>query len=215
MRPSAGETEKPLRATGRPRLNLANRITMLRLVFAVVAFAFLLLIQEKAIAGSWRPVAAWIALVFFVIATASDALDGYLARRDNTVTAFGRIADPVVDKAIVCGSLIFLTAIDETRAYLAPWMVVVILVREFLVNGIRGYMESIGVNFQAELPGKVKMVVQSLAIGFLIGILAFEHDPAWLRVLTHVLVWSTIVLTFWSGIGYVAKALQSLGPRDL
>ena len=199
-----------------PRFNLANRVTLLRLVFALVTFAFLLLIQEEIGVVSWRNAAAWIALAFFVVATASDALDGYLARRDNAVTAFGRIADPFVDKAIVCGSLVFLANIPDTALYLHPWMVAVVLIREFLVNGIRGYMESVGVDFGAEMPGKVKMVVQSFCIGFLIGIIAFQPEPpVWLTISCHILVWSTVLLTMWSGGLYVVKAARNLGASEI
>ena len=199
-----------------PRFNLANKVTLARLLFAAVSCIFLLLIQEDWGVANWRHEAAWICETFFIIATASDALDGYIARRDNTVTAFGRIADPFVDKVIVCASLAFLTCIPETEGFLRPWMVAVILVREFLVNGIRGYMESIGVTFGAEMPGKIKMVVQSLLIGFLIGLIAFrDPDPPWVVYSTHLLVWGTMVLTLWSGLLYVQKAGRHLGARDI
>ncbi|MCA9321270.1 MAG: CDP-diacylglycerol--glycerol-3-phosphate 3-phosphatidyltransferase, partial [Planctomycetes bacterium] len=196
--------------------NLANRVTLLRLVFALVSFIFLLLIQEDIWVTQWRVQAAWIAIVFFIVATASDALDGYLARRDNTVTAFGRIADPFVDKVIVCGSIVFLSCIPETAAYLRPWMVALILIREFLVNGIRSYMESIGVSFAAEMPGKIKMVLQSLLIGFLMGVIAFGPEPpAWIHLASVLLLWSTLALTVYSGCLYVVKAGRELGSTEI
>ncbi|MFT7617736.1 MAG: CDP-diacylglycerol--glycerol-3-phosphate 3-phosphatidyltransferase [Planctomycetota bacterium] len=189
---------------------------MLRLLLAIVSFAFLLLIQEDLYIDSWRREAAWIALFFFIAATAGDALDGYIARRDNTVTAFGRIADPFVDKVIVCSSLVFLASIPETTSYLHPWMVAVVLFREFLVNGIRGYMESQGIDFGAEMAGKIKMVVQSLAIGWLIGVIATQPTPpAWIHYTSHVLVWVTVILTIYSGGLYVVKASQHIGTADI
>ncbi len=199
-----------------PKFNLANRVTLVRLLLAMVCFAFLLLIQEDFYVSSWRNTAAWLAEFFFIAATASDALDGYIARRDNTVTAFGRIADPFVDKVIVCSCLVFLASIPDTTEYLHPWMVVVVLFREFLVNGIRGYMESQGIDFGAEMAGKIKMVVQSLAIGWLIGVIATQPSPpAWIHYSSHVLVWTTVILTLYSGGLYVVKASQHLGAKDI
>ena len=199
-----------------PKFNLANRVTLGRLLVAFVSFAFLLLIQEEAASRDLRATYAWLALAFFIVATATDALDGYIARRDNTVTAFGRIADPFVDKIIVCSSLVFLASIPETGEYLRPWMVAVVLFREFLVNGIRGYMESKGISFGAEMAGKIKMVVQSLAIGFLIGIVA--HAPArptWIHWSAEILVWATVILTLWSGLLYVIKAAGHIGAEEI
>ncbi len=199
-----------------PSFNLANKVTLGRLLLAFVSFVCLLLLQEEVVAAANRSLFAWIALGFFIIATATDALDGYIARRDNTVTAFGRIADPFVDKIIVCSSLVFLTSIPETKDYLKPWMVAVVLFREFLVNGIRGYMESRGISFGAEMAGKVKMVVQSLAIGFLIGVVAFQPEvPGWVHVGALVLVWATVALTLWSGFLYVVKASGHIGAEDI
>jgi len=199
-----------------PKFNLANKVTLLRLVFALVSFVFLLLIQEDIGVAGWRTTAAWIAVTFHIIATASDALDGYLARRDNAVTAFGRIADPFVDKVIVAGSLVFLASIPETQSYLRPWMVAVILIREFLVNGIRGYMESVGVNFAAKMPGKIKMVLQSLLVGFLMGVIAFQPEPpGWVHYSTIALVWATMISTIWSGGLYVVVAAKNLGRAEI
>ena len=198
-----------------PRFNLANRVTLLRLVIALVSFGVLLVLQEGWVAIENRRFIAWIGIVFFVAATASDALDGYLARRDNSVTAFGRIADPFVDKAIVCGSLIFLQSIEESAVFLRPWMVSVIIVREFLVNGIRGYMESVGISFAAEMPGKIKMVIQSVSIGFLMGLIAIKPNPSWLIAGNHLLIWGTMFLTVYSGTLYVVKAAGHLGQRDI
>lgn len=199
-----------------PRFNLANRVTLLRLLFAVVACLILLAIQEGLLYGDAIAPAAWTALAFFAIATASDALDGYIARRENTVTAFGRIADPFVDKIVVCGSLVILIAIPQTAAYVRPWMVVLILFREFLVTGIRGYMESRGIDFGAEMPGKIKMVVQSFLTGFAISVLGFQPEvPDAIGLTTHVLAWATVLLTVYSGTLYVVRASKHLGGQDI
>ena len=102
----------------------------------------------------------------FIIIALTDYLDGYLARRDGLVSAFGRIADPFVDKVMVLGTMIFLAVMPWSQPWFPAWIVVVVLAREFLVTGIRGYVESRGESFAADGFGKIKMVVQCFAIGF-------------------------------------------------
>ncbi|MEE9394729.1 MAG: CDP-diacylglycerol--glycerol-3-phosphate 3-phosphatidyltransferase [Planctomycetota bacterium] len=199
-----------------PSFNLANRVTLGRLVIAFVSSLILVLIAEGSCLDNHRTLAAWIGLGFFTLATVTDALDGYIARRDNTVTAFGRIADPFVDKIIVCGSLVLFLGFAETTYYLHPWMVALVLFREFLVTGIRGYMESKGIEFGAEMPGKIKMVVQSILVGFLFGVVAFAPDiPSWVNICTHICIWATVGLTLYSGALYVAQASKSFSAQDI
>ena len=193
-------------------MNLPNRITLARFAVALVAFALLIMIDEGRVDG--HGTIAWIALGFFILSTATDFLDGYVARRYDLVTAFGRLADPFVDKAVVCGCLILLCSIPASADILRPWMVILIVSREFLVNGIRGYCESLGIDFGADMPGKIKMVVQSFAVGYLIGVVATAPDtPSWILWPTYALVWSSVVLTVWSGMLYVIKAKRVLGPK--
>ncbi|MBK6768766.1 MAG: CDP-diacylglycerol--glycerol-3-phosphate 3-phosphatidyltransferase [Ardenticatenales bacterium] len=147
--------------------------------------------------------------VLFLLATITDAVDGYLARSRGIVTVFGRIADPFVDKVVVAGALVLLTVFTATRVLLAPWMVVVIVSREFLVTGIRGWMESEGINFQAEKPGKYKMVLQVIAISGLLIVLATGTEAAWFLWTVRVVIWATLLLTLYSGWFYVRKAMSA------
>lgn len=145
-------------------LNLPNKITIARLIIAVGLFVLLSMELHADLRGwgwSRRTVlnAAWIV---FVVCVATDWLDGWLARRWGMVTVFGRIADPFVDKIVICGSFIYLVKISPQ--FVMPWVAVVIVAREFLVTSLRGYLESQGVPFGARWGGKVKMVVQSVAI---------------------------------------------------
>ncbi len=196
-------------------MNIANQLTIARLFVGLIALGALALYEAEVLTGQRSNYAIWIALVLFTAAAATDALDGYLARSRGIVTAFGRIADPFVDKVIVAGSLILLSAIPATGELLAPWMVVVIVSREFLVNGIRGWMESQGVNFQAEKPGKYKMVLQVLSIVGLLIYLAIPSAPTWLRGLNIALIWAMLILTIYSGAYYVRKAIRSAGEIAL
>src|SRR5688572_30655600 len=152
--------------------NLPNQITIARLLLSVVVFVLLSLFDQQ----FWRELgkpslpAAGVALldsaiIVFVLAAASDFLDGYLARKWKMISTFGRIADPFVDKVFICGSFIFLIPISPL---VQPWYVVVIIMREFLVSGLRSFLESRGVAFGAGLGGKLKMVFQSLTIPFIL-----------------------------------------------
>ena len=190
-------------------MNIANRITIARLFVGLISLGILASFEAGLFTESNATRAIWIALVLFVAAAASDALDGHLARSRGIVTTFGRIADPFVDKVIVAGALVLLSAIPATGEMLAPWMVVVIISREFLVNGIRGWMESEGVNFQAAKPGKYKMVLQVLAIVGLFLFLAIPDAPSWLRTVNMVLIWGMLALTVYSGAFYVQKAIRN------
>src|SRR3990172_4493352 len=110
--------------------NLPNRLTLMRFLLAIVFFVFLSYSYYTVAFGA------------FVLAWLTDWLDGYVARKKGLMTDFGRIADPFVDKIIVCGGFILL--VHHAHDMISPWMVVVIVAREFLVNSIRSYLESRG-----------------------------------------------------------------------
>lgn len=197
-----------------PRINMANQVTLWRFVLSMACFVLLALIRRPGLID-WRTEAAWTALVLFIVTTATDALDGYLARRQGTVTAFGRIADPFVDKITVCGSMVFLCATPETEDILLPWMVTLILAREFLVTGIRGLMESRGIAFGAQSSGKLKMIVQTVATALLLLLIALGTVPGWLDGIARGLIWLTLGATIASGVSYVVQAARHLGPGEI
>ena len=186
-----------------------NRITAFRFVGALALFALNAEDPDPEQAGLFMSTAFWL----FIVTSLSDWLDGYLARSQNVVTAFGRIADPFVDKVLVLGSMIFLATMPWSRDSFPAWIVVVILAREFLVTGIRGYIESVGKAFPADLFGKFKMVLQCLAIGFALGARAFNWPEALYDFIvssTDVLVWLTLLTTVGSGLSYVFKTQKIL-----
>lgn len=201
-----------------------NRITMMRLVGAAVLFVLLALIAERnpADVRGWIHISFWL----FVVTAATDFLDGWLARRDNLVSAFGRIADPFCDKVLIVGSLVFLSVVEwdpQGRSLFPAWIVVVIIAREFLVTGLRGYAESIGTEFGADFFGKVKMTVQCIAVGELL----FMHSFDWSTVTAlgvdwvgfwwwfgRVLVAVTLISTVLSGANYVVKSRHLLAAAE-
>ena len=190
-----------------------NRITAIRFLGSFGLFG-LFTVQADV-----RPETTWffqLAFVVFSLVAATDALDGWLARRGNHVSAFGRIADPFVDKVLVLGTMIFLAVMDWSRGWFPAWIVVVVLAREFLVTGIRGYVESLGKEFPADWFGKIKMIVQCCAIGSAFAVHAGAW-PEWLASgldgLTHVLVWATLISATGSGLSYLLRARTLLAEE--
>ena len=188
-----------------------NRITLVRFLGSLLLFTIL------SIWGEARPedVATWLRFAFFLFVgiAATDFLDGYLARRNHQVTAFGRVADPFVDKVLVIGSMVFLAVLPWSSRYFPAWLVVIVVAREFLVTGLRGYVESLGRQFPADWFGKIKMVLQCVAIGVVMGLACFPW-PGWARafleICAHVFVWLTLITTLGSGLSYVAKTRRIL-----
>lgn len=165
------------------RQNIPNALTMLRVVLAVVFFAMLAVADP----GGWALLL--FAAGLFAVAALTDALDGYLARRWNAISPFGRVMDPFADKILVLGGFVMLVGANFTLSVtrndspaevhltgVAAWMPVVILGRELLITSVRGVYEARGVDFSASLTGKLKMIAQSVAVPAILVITAF-HEP--------------------------------------
>ncbi|MDZ4829663.1 MAG: CDP-diacylglycerol--glycerol-3-phosphate 3-phosphatidyltransferase [Phycisphaerae bacterium] len=201
------------------RRALPNGLTVARLVIAAAFFATMTRTLRM---GPHVDRALWgnIATALFVVAAATDFLDGYLARRWQVVSVFGRIMDPFVDKVLVLGAFVYLAsprfAIPEELSYerftmttgVQSWMVVVILARELLVTSIRGVIESRGVSFGADVAGKLKMLIQSIAAPLALGVAVNEGllaQAGW-RLARDIFVWAAVIVTLWSCIPYLIKA---------
>ncbi len=183
-------------------LNVPNVLTTARLVLAVVVFVLI----------PWEQYLA--ALIVFIVAASTDWVDGYWGRRYNQVTQVGRIFDPFVDKIIVCGIFIFLAA--EPGSGIVAWMAVVVVGREMLVTALRGFIEQRGGDFSANMAGKLKMVFQCVAAGASLVALMIQPDPlpTWLAWTLPVLVWTAVISTVYSGIGYIVAALRFVMAAD-
>jgi CDP-diacylglycerol--glycerol-3-phosphate 3-phosphatidyltransferase len=207
--------------------NLPNIITGARLVLAAALFVILGLIdashRHTDASGPIFPIVKHFAaqerlllnvcLVIFVTAAISDILDGEIARRWKLQTDFGRIVDPFADKVIVCGA--FVQLVPFAGAKIASWMVVVILARELLVDGLRGFAEAKGVAFPAMASGKLKMVIQSVCLTWIFFALANLQGVAWATTVTMVLVWTTLAIVVFSGAQYLFHARRVLSSESL
>lgn len=181
-------------------MNLPNTITLGRLLLTAACFVLLELVADVTAPSA---VMVWWSFAIFVVAAATDFVDGWVARRFGQVTAFGRIADPFVDKILICGVLISLLRFPAATEILTTWMVVVIVAREFLVTAVRGLAESSGIEFPADRIGKIKMIAQCVTAGALLTLVAGTR--IWHPV-AAIGIWVTLVLTVWSGGHYVWKA---------
>lgn len=151
-----------------------------------------------------------IATVLFVVSAATDWLDGYLARKLNQVSSFGAFLDPVADKILVCASVLVLVHLGRADVFVA----LIIIGREIAISALREWMAQIGASksVAVHMVGKLKTVVQMVAIPFLLfdGVLIETID-------THVwgvwLIWIAAVMTVWSMVYYLQKALPEIRAR--
>ncbi|HKD38388.1 MAG TPA: CDP-diacylglycerol--glycerol-3-phosphate 3-phosphatidyltransferase [Pirellulales bacterium] len=196
-------TTQDSKASYDPRtvFNVPNQLTSIRLVLAIVLFG--LVPYEHYLAAMW----------VFIVAAGTDWIDGFYARRYNQVTTLGRILDPFVDKIIICGTFISLAGIDGSG--IARWMAVVVVGRELLVTALRSFLEQQGADFSATLSGKLKMVLQCIAVVLSLYRLSYGAAPIpdWLHPGLMAAVWSAVVLTVLSGVAYVFAAAKLLRLR--
>ncbi|MDP9115745.1 MAG: CDP-diacylglycerol--glycerol-3-phosphate 3-phosphatidyltransferase [Actinomycetota bacterium] len=172
--------------------NIANALTMFRLL--LVPVFVVMLFHGGGHLTSWR-IWAW---VVFAVASITDRFDGDLARRRNLVTEFGKLADPIADKALVGAALIGLSLLHD----LPWWVTVVILVREVGVTFLRFWVIRHGV-IAASRGGKVKTLLQGVAIGlFVLPLSDGLYDAAW------VLMIAAIAVALVTGADYVARAVR-------
>jgi CDP-diacylglycerol--glycerol-3-phosphate 3-phosphatidyltransferase len=179
--------------------NVANALTVLRLVLVPV-FLWALLHEDGD--DAWWRVLAWAA---FTVASVTDRVDGELARRRGIVTDFGKIADPIADKALVGAALIGLSLLDE----LPWWVIVLVLVREVGVTALRLVVIRHGV-MPASRGGKVKTLLQGVAIGLLV-----LPTEGWVTTAALAVMGVAVVVTVVTGIDYVLRALvlRRTSPR--
>ncbi len=171
-------------------LNLPNKLTLTRVLIVPVLVVVLL-----------TKLSEWLAVAIFLVAALTDFIDGYLARSRKQVTVLGKLMDPIADKLLIAASLISLVEIGQAPA----WLVVIIVGREFAVNGLRAVAASQNVIIPAGTLGKAKMVAQVIAVPLLILDVQVSEYNIGLLVL-----WVTMLITLWSGIDYFVEGLQRI-----
>ncbi len=180
-------------------MNLPNRITLSRIFLAFIFLIFFYMPQLYA-----RPIAFFI----YVLAILSDIYDGYLARKTGVITGFGKFFDPLADKILV--TIIFLVLIES--GYLKAWIIALILVREFLITGMRTLAAYKGIAIQASRLGKLKTIFQmSLTTWALVVCLFPNLMLYWIPLnyqmgIIDFLAYTSLLLTYLSGYDYIVKS---------
>lgn len=168
-------------------MNLPNRLTLMRMILAI-PFIFFLQYSEGNTAFRL------IALAIFAVASITDFLDGYIARKHNLITDFGKLMDPLADKILVISALVVFVEIS----YIPAWISIVVIAREFLISGIRTLAAAKGEIIPAGNLGKYKTTSQMIVI---ILMMLFGDNPY-----NFYMMLIPVVLTVWSGWEYTVKA---------
>ncbi len=172
-------------------MNLANRLTVFRMI--LVPFFVLFILTDFTAHNEL------IALLIFVVATITDKLDGTIAKRQGTVTNFGKFMDPMADKLLVCSALICLCSMGDIPA----WAVLIIIAREFSISGIRQIAADNGVAIAASKWGKAKTVAQMVMIIVMLLVRAFPALT--LDTLSVIIMYLAVALTVISLVDYIVK----------
>ncbi|EJT5938300.1 TPA: CDP-diacylglycerol--glycerol-3-phosphate 3-phosphatidyltransferase [Clostridium perfringens] len=187
-------------------MNLANKLTLIRIILVPIFLVF--------IAYQDLPYGSVIATLIFIIASVTDQLDGYIARSRNQVTNFGKFMDPLADKLLVTAALISLVELQLVPA----WAAIVIIAREFAVSGLRTIAASEGLVIAASWWGKIKTVIQIIAIVLLLlqvniinspGIKELVSGSNFLRnffiYVPDIFLYLAVAITIISGVDYFRK----------
>ncbi len=170
-------------------MNLANKLTMLRILMIPVFIAVLVYSKDRDI------VYRYIALGIFIIASVTDALDGYVARKYNMITDFGKLMDPLADKILVSSALIILIELGN----ISSWVVSIVIAREFIISGIRLIATEKNIIIAASPLGKLKTVSQMLSV--ILMLLSIEAISS----ITDISIWLMCILSVVSLLDYIIK----------
>lgn len=169
-------------------MNLPNKLTTLRLIMAV---PFIYFLQESDAGGLVYRI---IACIIFLIASLTDFFDGYLARKYNLITDFGKIMDPLADKILVISALVIFVYLK----YIPPWMSIVVIAREFFISGIRIIAAAKGEVIAAGKLGKYKTTSQMIVIMIMMLLGPNKYNFYMMLI--------PVILTLWSGVEYTTKS---------
>ena len=180
-------------------MNIANKLTLLRIIMIPVFLVFLIPNEIPGLAEwinsageSVQVLFSWIALGVFVLASFTDFLDGFIARKYNMISNFGKFMDPLADKLLVCSALIGLMSLQKLNI----WFVLIIIARDFIISGFRLVAAERGVVIAAGMSGKIKTALQMILIGCLIPTIHIPFYSIFLLVLEIIVLILTIFSLF-------------------
>jgi CDP-diacylglycerol--glycerol-3-phosphate 3-phosphatidyltransferase len=186
-------------------MNLPNLLTLLRIFFVPLLVAVLVMEHREVAVGRFLLTNELVALAIFLVAAATDLLDGYLARRWKQVTTVGTLLDPIADKLLISAALISLV---QVRA-LPAWMVIIVVGREFAVTGLRSIAASAGYTIEASELGKTKMMAQVIAVSLFLLTVRWRGLKPWAMAW----MWCVVVVALLSAVGYFRKFWRKVDDR--
>ena len=179
-------------------MNLPNKITTIR-VFMIPLYLVFMLVEQI-------PYGRYIAGVVFTLAAITDALDGYIARKNNIITNFGKFMDPLADKLLVCSALICFVEFNQIPSLIA----IIIIARDFIVNGLRLIASDNGVVLAAGWWGKIKTTVQIV----MSVMLTVNLDFTFINILEYISIYLALALTLISMMDYLIKNRELLFNKN-
>ena len=186
-------------------MNLPNALTLLRIFFVPLLVAALVQKDFEFHAGTVLIRHEMLALAIFLIAAATDLIDGYLARRWGQVTTVGTLLDPIADKLLISAALISLVQVHA----LPGWMAILIVGREFAISGLRSIAAAEGYVIRANELGKMKLVFQVFAISAVMLSLGWSE----LAPLATACMWTVVLFTMWSAVSYFREFWREIDER--
>ena len=197
-------------------MNVANKLTILRILLIPLVIAALLLPQ---VWPAFAPFSHWIAALLFLAAAITDILYGKYARKHNVVTDFGKLMDPIADKMLVVSAFVLLSCLTDAahpRWLLHPVLTIIFIAREFLISGVRQLAAAKGVVIAAGKLGKFKTTFQDIIV---ISLLLYDEFPfrylnPYLMILIEVLVYVTLALSIASAVEYIVNNKGVLNLND-
>lgn len=194
-------------------MGLANKITIGRLILTAI---YLVVLYNLTLNPILNNLFFWIAVfILFLIIAILDAVDGYIARLYGEVSSFGRMLDPFVDKIFIISSYIIFGSYELTSEILPIWMVILILFREILIQGVRHYIEGLGREFGSNIFGKQKMLFQSIVLGGLILYMLYFKLYLIYKVLLKTAVYLMFITTILSGMIYIYNVVRDLSKKEI
>ncbi|WP_223476885.1 CDP-diacylglycerol--glycerol-3-phosphate 3-phosphatidyltransferase [Oricola indica] len=187
----------------RSAYNLPNILTYAR-ILAVPLIVLCFFLEGRLQSSDF---ARWLALGIFIVASLTDFLDGYLARKWQQTSNIGRMLDPIADKLVVSVVLLLLAAEGSLKNW-SLWAAVIILCREILVSGLREYLASLEVSVPVTWLAKWKTAIQLVAIGFLLAGPSGDKIVPYVTETGHVLLWISAIVTLYTGWDYFRSGLK-------
>lgn len=172
-------------------MNLANKLTLVRIIMVPVFMIFLL---------NKIPYGEYIAAAIFILAALTDSLDGYIARKKNQITQLGKLMDPLADKLLIAAALISLVQMGR----LSAWIATVIIAREFTITGLRSIAAAEGKVIAASIWGKLKTISQIIAI---VAIILNNYPFEIIGIpFDDIILWTAVGLTIYSAVDYIYRS---------